>query len=207
MTARADVSGPAAGPAEQRAGGDTTTEVDPLARAVLGPEEEAAVIEVLRSGQLSLGPRVPAFEQAFAAWVGAEHARRGGERDRRAGRRSLRAVGVADGDEVVTSPFSFVASANSALLERARPVFADIDLVTLNLDPDAAAAAVTDRTARVLPGATSSATRPTCPPSSASGPADRRGRLRGAGRRATRRGAGRRARRIRPPSASTRTSS
>jgi perosamine synthetase len=60
-------------------------------------------------------------------------------------------VGVSDGDEVITSPFSFVASANVALYERARPVFADIDPVTLNLDPGAAAQAVTGRTAAVLP--------------------------------------------------------
>jgi perosamine synthetase len=64
---------------------------------------------------------------------------------------ALRAVGVSDGDEVITSPFSFVASANVAVYERARPVFADIDPVTLNLDPQATAAAVTDRTAAVLP--------------------------------------------------------
>ena len=128
----------------------TTTEVIPLAQPVLGPEEEAAVIEVLRSGQLSLGPRVPAFEQAFAAWLGAEHACAvaSGTAGLHLG---LRAVGVSDGDEVVTSPFSFVASANSVLFERARPVFADIDARTLNLDPDAAAAAVTERTAALLP--------------------------------------------------------
>ena len=128
----------------------TTTEVIPLAQPVLGPEEEAAVIEVLRSGQLSLGPRVPAFEQAFAAWLGAEHACAvaSGTAGLHLG---LRAVGVSDGDEVVTSPFSFVASANAVLFERARPVFADIDARTLNLDPDAAAAAVTERTTALLP--------------------------------------------------------
>jgi perosamine synthetase len=128
----------------------TTTEVIPLAQPVLGPEEEAAVIEVLRSGQLSLGPRVPAFEQAFAAWLGAEQACAvaSGTAGLHLG---LRAVGVSDGDEVVTSPFSFVASANAVLFERARPVFADIDARTLNLDPDAAAAAVTERTAALLP--------------------------------------------------------
>jgi len=60
-------------------------------------------------------------------------------------------VGVGDGDEVVTSPFSFVASANAAIYERARPVFADIDPVTFNLDPEAAAAAVTGRTRALLP--------------------------------------------------------
>ncbi|HEX7299051.1 MAG TPA: DegT/DnrJ/EryC1/StrS family aminotransferase [Solirubrobacteraceae bacterium] len=128
----------------------TSTEVIPLAKPVLGPEEEAAAIEVLRSGQLSLGPCVPAFERAFADWVGAPHAC--AVSSGTAGLHlALRAVGVADGDEVVTSPFSFVASANVVLYERARPVFADIDPRTLNLDPEAAAAAVTDRTTALLP--------------------------------------------------------
>jgi perosamine synthetase len=117
---------------------------------VLGAEEEAAVAEVLRSGQLSLGPRVPAFEQAFAARVGAAHAC--AVSSGTAGLHlALRAVGVQDGDEVVTTPFSFVASANVIAYERATPVFADIDPLTLNLDPEAAAGAVTDRTAAVLP--------------------------------------------------------
>ncbi|MEA2319918.1 MAG: perosamine synthetase, partial [Solirubrobacteraceae bacterium] len=112
----------------------------PLARPVLGPEEEAAVLEVLRSGQLSLGPRVPAFEEAFAARLGVPHA--SAVSSGTAGLHlALRAAGVRDGDEVVTSPFSFVASANAVVFERARPVFADIDPVTLNLDPEAAAAA------------------------------------------------------------------
>ncbi|MEA2284832.1 MAG: perosamine synthetase [Solirubrobacteraceae bacterium] len=122
----------------------------PLARPVLGPEEEAAVLEVLRSGQLSLGPRVPAFEEAFAARLGVPHA--SAVSSGTAGLHlALRAAGVHDGDEVVTSPFSFVASANAVVFERARPVFADVDPVTLNLDPEAAAAAVTDRTTAILP--------------------------------------------------------
>jgi perosamine synthetase len=151
VTARAGAGGPPPSAAElRRAGAQISTEVIPLAQPVLGPEEEAAVIEVLRSGQLSLGPRVPAFEQAFAAWVGAEHAC--AVSSGTAGLHlSLRAVGVSDGEEVVTSPFSFVASANAVLFERARPVFADIDARTLNLDPQAAAAAVTDRTTALLP--------------------------------------------------------
>jgi perosamine synthetase len=129
---------------------DTATDVVPLARPVLGPEEEAAVIEVLRSGDLSLGPRVPAFEREFAEWVGASHA--SAVSSGTAGLHlALRAVGVSRGDEVVTSPFSFVASANVMLFEGARPVFADIDARTLNLDPQAAAAAVTERTAALLP--------------------------------------------------------
>ncbi|HEU4702620.1 MAG TPA: DegT/DnrJ/EryC1/StrS family aminotransferase [Conexibacter sp.] len=122
----------------------------PLAQPVLGPEEEQAVIDVLRSGQLSLGPRVPAFEQAFAARLGVPHA--SAVSSGTAGLHlALRAVGVEEGDEVVTSPFSFVASANAVLFERARPVFADVDPVTLNLDPQAAAAALTDRTKALLP--------------------------------------------------------
>jgi perosamine synthetase len=129
---------------------DPATEEIPLARPVLGEAEEQAVLDVLRSGQLSLGPRVPAFEQAFAARVGAPHA--SAVSSGTAGLHlALRAVGVGDGDEVVTSPFSFVASANAAIYERARPVFADIDPVTLNLDPEAAAAAITDRTTALLP--------------------------------------------------------
>ncbi len=126
------------------------TEIVPLAQPVLGVEEEQAVIEVLRSGQLSLGPRVPAFEEAFAARVGAAHA--SAVSSGTSGLHlALRAVGVKEGDEVITSPFSFVASANAPVFERARPVFADIDPVTLNLDPAAAAAAITDRTTALLP--------------------------------------------------------
>jgi len=122
----------------------------PLAQPVIGAEEEERVLEVLRSGQLSLGPRVPAFEQAFAGWVGAPHgsAVSSGTAGLHLG---LRAAGVSDGDEVVTSPFSFVASANVIAFERATPVFADIDPRTLNLDPQAAAAAITPRTTALLP--------------------------------------------------------
>jgi perosamine synthetase len=126
------------------------TEEIPLAKPVLGEAEEQAVLDVLRSGQLSLGPRVQAFEQAFAARIGAPHA--SAVSSGTAGLHlALRAVGVGEGDEVVTSPFSFVASANAAIYERARPVFADIDPVTLNLDPEAVAAAITDRTTALLP--------------------------------------------------------
>jgi perosamine synthetase len=124
--------------------------VIPLAKPVIGPREEELVLEVLRSGQLSLGPRVPAFEEAFAARIGAPLA--SAVSSGTTGLHlALRAVGVGEGEEVVTSPFSFVASANAALYERARPVFADIDAVTLNLDPEAARAAVTDRTTALLP--------------------------------------------------------
>jgi perosamine synthetase len=125
-------------------------DVIPLAKPVIGEPEEQAVLEVLRSGHLSLGPRVPAFEQAFAERVGAAHA--SAVSSGTTGLHlALRAVGVQAGDEVVTSPFSFVATANVVLYEQATPVFADIDPVTLNIDPDAAAAAITDRTTALLP--------------------------------------------------------
>ncbi len=122
----------------------------PLARPVLGGQEEQAVIEVLRSGQLSLGPRLAEFEALFAARIGAEHA--SAVSSGTAGLHlALRAIGVEDGDEVITSPLSFVASANVMLYERAVPVFADIDPITLNLDPAAAEAAITARTKAILP--------------------------------------------------------
>ncbi len=128
----------------------TSEEVIPLAQPVVGALEEKLVGEVLRSGQLSLGPRVPEFERRFAAVLSAPFAC--AVSSGTAGLHlALRCVGVSDGDEVITSPFSFVASANVALYERARPVFADIDPLTLNLDPQAAEAAVTERTRALLP--------------------------------------------------------
>ncbi len=108
------------------------------------------MLGVLRSGQLSLGPKLEEFERSFAARVGAPCAC--AVSSGTAGLHlALRAVGVEAGDEVVTSPFSFVASANAAVYEGARPVFADIDPVTLNLDPQAAEAAITERTKAILP--------------------------------------------------------
>ncbi|HET9125181.1 MAG TPA: DegT/DnrJ/EryC1/StrS family aminotransferase [Solirubrobacteraceae bacterium] len=128
----------------------TGPEPIPLAQPVLGPEEEARVLEVLRSGRLSLGPAGPEFERAFARSVGGRCA--SAVSSGTAGLHlALRAVGVSDGDEVITTPFSFVASANVALFERARPVFADIDERTLNIDPEAVRAALSDRTAALLP--------------------------------------------------------
>jgi perosamine synthetase len=122
----------------------------PLARPVIGAREEEAVLAVLRSRHLSLGPRLAEFEDRLSERVGgaAVSAVSSGTT---ALHLALRAQGVEEGDEVVTSPFSFVASANVVLYERARPVFCDIDPRTLNIDPDAAAAAVTDRTSGLLP--------------------------------------------------------
>jgi perosamine synthetase len=141
--------------------------VIPLAKPVLGDREEELVLEVIRSGQLSLGPMLPRFERDFAATTGVAHA--SAVSSGTAGLHlALRAVGVGEGDEVVTSPFSFVASANSVLYQGARPVFADVDPVTLNLDVDAARAAVTERTTRCC-RCTSSGRPPTRRRSSPSG--------------------------------------
>jgi perosamine synthetase len=125
-------------------------ELIPLAKPVLGEAEERAVIEVLRSGQLSLGPKLAEFERLFAERLNVRYAC--AVSSGTAGLHlALRAAGVGPGDEVITSPFSFVASANAIIYCGATPVFAEIDPVTLNLDPPAAEAAITSRTKAILP--------------------------------------------------------
>jgi perosamine synthetase len=121
-----------------------------LARPEIGAREEELVLEVLRSGRLSLGPMGERFERDFAAWLGSRDAVAVSS-GTTALHLGVRQLGWGPGDEVVTTPFSFVASANCLLYEGARPVFCEVDPVTLNLDPEAAAAAVGERTAGVLP--------------------------------------------------------
>jgi perosamine synthetase len=122
----------------------------PVAKPILGPEEEDAVIAVLRSGQLAQGAKVAELEAGFAEVVGVAHAvaTSSGTASLHL---SLLALGIGPGDEVVTSPFTFVASANAALYVGARPAFADIDPRTFNLDPAAVAAKITSRTRAILP--------------------------------------------------------
>jgi perosamine synthetase len=122
----------------------------PLAKPEIGSREETLVLEVLRSGQLSLGPMGERFECEFAAWLGVPDAVMVSS-GTAALHLGVRALGWGEGDEVVTSPFSFVASANCLLYEGARPVFADVDPETLDLDPTAAAAAMGGSTAGLLP--------------------------------------------------------
>jgi perosamine synthetase len=129
---------------------DGAPEQIPLSRPEIGPREEELALRVLRSGRLSLGPMVERFERDLAAWLGVEHAVAVSS-GTTALHLGVRALGWGDGDEVLTSPFSFVASANCLLYERARPVFCDVDPVTLNLDPEAAAAALGERTRGILP--------------------------------------------------------
>ena len=127
-----------------------TDDFIPVARPSIGPREEELVLDVLRSRHLSLGPRLEQFEGMLGDRLGASHV--SAVSSGTAGLHlALRASGVQAGDEVITTPFSFVASANSILYENARPVFCDIDRRTLNIDPAAAAAAVNDKTAGLLP--------------------------------------------------------
>jgi perosamine synthetase len=121
----------------------------PLSRPWLDEREEELVLEVLRSGRLSLGPWIDRFEEQIAERVGAPFA--AALSSGTAGLHLLcRIAGIGPGDEVITSPLSFVASANCFILEGATPVFADIDPHTLNMDPAAVEAAVTERTRAIV---------------------------------------------------------
>ncbi len=122
----------------------------PLSRPSIGEREEDLVLTVLRSGTLALGDMGREFEQLFARYIGVDYAVSVSS-GTAALHLGVRALGVEPGDEVITTPFSFIASANCIIFEKAKPVFVDIDPVTLNIDADAVEAAVTDRTKAVLP--------------------------------------------------------
>jgi dTDP-4-amino-4,6-dideoxygalactose transaminase len=123
----------------------------PLARPDLGEREEELVLEALRSGRLSLGPRLTELEEEFASWVGSDDAIAVSS-GTAALHLGVRALGWGEGDEVLTTPLSFVASANCLLYERATPVFCDIDPVTLNIDPALAQSTADNRPlAGILP--------------------------------------------------------
>jgi perosamine synthetase len=137
-----------------RAGGQDTgvkqeTRGIPLSSPYVGEREEELVLEVLRSGRLSLGPTIDRFEERFAEATGAPHA--AAVSSGTAGLHLLCvSAGIGAGDEVITSPYSFAASANCFIYEGAVPVFADIDPQTLNVDPAAVEAAVTERTKAIV---------------------------------------------------------
>jgi dTDP-4-amino-4,6-dideoxygalactose transaminase len=121
----------------------------PLSGPYLGEREEELVLEVLRSGRLSLGPTIDRFEELLAERVGAPFAAAVSS-----GTTGLHllciSAGIGPGDEVITSPYSFAASANCFLYEGGIPVFADVVRRTLNLDPSAVEAAVTERTKAIV---------------------------------------------------------
>jgi perosamine synthetase len=121
----------------------------PLSRPYIDEREEELVLDVLRSGRLSLGPAIDRFEELFAERVGAPYA--AAVTSGTAGLHLLaHMAGLSRGDEVITSPISFVATANCFIFEGAEPVFADVDARTLNLDPAAVEAAVTERTKAIV---------------------------------------------------------
>jgi perosamine synthetase len=121
----------------------------PLSRPYIDEREEKLVLEVLRSGRLSLGPWIDEFEELFAERVGAPYA--AAVSSGTAGLHMLcHIAGVQEGDEVITSPISFVSTANCFIFEGGRPVFVDVDPRTLNLDPDAVEAAISERTKGIV---------------------------------------------------------
>ncbi len=127
----------------------TPPEVIPLARPVIGDRERELVDGVLRSRQLSLGPTVTEFERMWADRIGTKHAVACSSGT--AGLHCcLHALGIGAGDEVITSSFSFVASANVIVYTGATPVFAEVDPLTFNMDPAAVEAAITPRTRAIL---------------------------------------------------------
>jgi len=126
----------------------TTREI-PLARPFLDEREEQLVLEVLRSGRLSLGPTIEEFERLVAERVGAPYA--AAVSSGTAGLHLLcRIAGIEPGDEVITSTLSFAASANCFIYEGGVPAFADVDPHTLNMDPASVEAAITERTKAIV---------------------------------------------------------
>src|SRR3989339_1870337 len=121
----------------------------PLAKPYITKTEEKEVVEVLRSGNLSLGPKVKEFEKQFAKKIGTKYAC--AVSSGTAGLHlAMIAAGVTKGDEVITTPFSFIASANCVEYVGARPVFVDIDPVTYNIDPKKIERAITKKTKAIL---------------------------------------------------------
>lgn len=122
----------------------------PIAKPLIGEEEKQAVLAVLDSGIIAQGPCVRAFEEAFAAICGTKYAIATSS-GTTALHVALLAHGIGPGNEVITTPFTFIASANSILFTGARPVFVDIDPITFNMDAAKVEAAITGRTRAIMP--------------------------------------------------------
>ena len=122
----------------------------PIAKPIIGEEEINNVVEVLKSGMIAQGPKVEEFEKKFAEWVGADYgiAVNSGTAALHV---ALLSCGVGAGDEVITTPFTFIASGNSILYTGAKPVFADIDLKTYTINPDSIDKLITENTKAILP--------------------------------------------------------
>lgn len=122
----------------------------PIAKPIIGEEEIENVVEVLKSGMIAQGPKVEEFEKKFAEWVDADYgiAVNSGTAALHV---ALLSCGIGKGDEVITTPFTFIASGNSIVYTGAKPVFADIDLKTYTMDPDAIEELITENTKAILP--------------------------------------------------------
>jgi len=124
--------------------------VIPIARPQMGEEEKQSVWEAMASGSLAQGPRVREFEEQFAAFVGAGHAVATSS-GTTALHLALLGYGIGAGDEVVTVPFTFIASANSVVYTGARPVFVDVDERDFTMDVTQIESAITERTRAIMP--------------------------------------------------------
>ncbi len=122
----------------------------PIAKPIIGDEEIENVVEVLKSGMIAQGPKVAEFEEQFAEWVGADYgiAVNSGTAALHV---ALLSCGIGEGDEVITTPFTFIASGNSILYTGAKPVFADIDLKTYTIDPNSIENLISENTKAILP--------------------------------------------------------
>ena len=121
-----------------------------IAKPIIGEEEIENVVEVLKSGMIAKGPKVAEFEEKFAKWVGAKYAVATNS-GTAALHVALLSCGIGPGDEVITTPFTFIATGNAIVYTGATPVFADIDLETYNIDPDTIEDLITDKTKAILP--------------------------------------------------------
>ncbi len=121
-----------------------------LSRPDITEKEIEAVCAVLRSPNLSLGPKVGEFEDAFAKYIGTKRAV-----SVNSGTSglflSMLALGIGPGDEVITTPFTFIATSNCIMMVGAKPVFVDIDPVTLNIDPEKIESKITEKTKAIMP--------------------------------------------------------
>jgi len=122
----------------------------PIAKPLIAQEEIDGVVGVMRSGMIAEGPRVKEFEEAFSKYIGVDHAIAVNS-GTAALHIALQARGIGKGDEVITTPFSFIATANSILYTGAKPVFADIEPDTFNIDPEDIKGKITHRTRAILP--------------------------------------------------------
>ena len=121
-----------------------------IAKPIIGEEEIENVVEVLKSGMIAQGPKVAEFEEKFAKWVGAKYAVATNS-GTAALHVALLSCGIGPGDEVITTPFTFIATGNAIVYTGATPVFADIDLETYNIDPETIEDLITDKTKAILP--------------------------------------------------------